>query len=728
MVCLALATAPWAPGLARAAAAPAAAELGPLVSGTLSRVGATTVWTDYAYDDTGASYPDARRNAADLIQLQLSRVPGGVRVRAILETLLDPSVPRLTIGFDTDGKASTGAATLPGFDWTPAAPLGLDVTVQLAAGTAGSSVDVARNVVEAVVPHDPGGATWRAYAAVGLVGQPDVFDLAFVGGEGPSGWQDGRQNAVLTGDLAPSAAAAAIDFGARGDRSADIRRSGFHTLLYRSAVRLGEGIGTVVVRGPTGEPIPLGDRYDGPYQPYLVWVPPDLPRRPPLVVHLHGFQGTHTSNAGGMGAGKFAPRAVVAMPLGRGGNSFYMASGEQDVLDVTDDALRRYGADPDRVTLGGTSMGGFGTFRIAVRYPDRWSGGLSLIGTGASAQSTFEQVPEAVRDSVFSPSHFLGGTGELVINIANLPFRMVNGQADPIVNNALVTFDVNRLDALGYDYRYWVLERRHHEVVPALASCVMDEIVSRRRANPARVVFRVVPSTFYVDPAAGLSLVYDRAYWVSGLVVRDADAAGATGTIDVTSLARADRATTARPLSGVGQNLTAGADLCGPNPAVQTDDVWRMQGTALSAGPRQPVSNGLQLRLDGLDAATLDLSRAGVRTDRAVTVDVTGDGPATLRLVGAWPAWVRVELDGVLVGKTRPTGGAVAVSADLAGQHRYRLSPLTTDGGSERDRSGPRPRAGERGTLPATGAAGAVPALALGVVAIALLGRRLRAR
>src|SRR6478735_4922667 len=81
--------------------------LGPLVCGTASVIDGTFVWTDYAYDDTGASeaelhggaatYPEGLTNAADLIQLQIRPVGEGLHIRAVLQTLHDPALPVLAV-------------------------------------------------------------------------------------------------------------------------------------------------------------------------------------------------------------------------------------------------------------------------------------------------------------------------------------------------------------------------------------------------------------------------------------------------------------------------------------------------------------------------------------------------------------------------------------------------------------------------------------------------------
>jgi hypothetical protein len=108
-------------------------ELGPMIAGRSSYVDGTFVWTDYPLDDRGANtledpprgcspggpdcsggdetYPEwaAPGNAADLIQLQIGETTLGqrLRVRAVLGTLVDPEVPILGVGFDTDSDAGT---------------------------------------------------------------------------------------------------------------------------------------------------------------------------------------------------------------------------------------------------------------------------------------------------------------------------------------------------------------------------------------------------------------------------------------------------------------------------------------------------------------------------------------------------------------------------------------------------------------------------------------------
>ena len=60
-------------------------------------------------------------------------------------------------------------------------------------------------------------------------------------------------------------------------------------------------------------------------------------------------------------------------------------------------------------------------------------------------------------------------------NLCNLPVRMINGRQDPLKNGIagnVPDLDVFVLRTLRYDFRYWQMLRRGHEVVPELSNAV----------------------------------------------------------------------------------------------------------------------------------------------------------------------------------------------------------------------------------------------------------------
>ena len=136
--------------------------------------------------------------------------------------------------------------------------------------------------------------------------------------------------------------------------------------------------------------------------------------RPPLLVFLHG--------RGGGGAesnvqeeflsaleelGSRAP--AVVFPDG-GDHSYWHdrrdGRWEAYVLrEVIPAAVKRLGADPDRVAIGGISMGGFGAFDIGLHHPGRFCavGGHSpaiWLTAGETAAGAFDDAEDFARNDV----------------------------------------------------------------------------------------------------------------------------------------------------------------------------------------------------------------------------------------------------------------------------------------------------------------------------------------
>lgn len=674
-------------------ARPVKPAVGPLISGQSSYVNGTFVWTDYAYDDRGpdtndrpggdATYPADMQpnNVADLIQLQMRPAGNGLAATVVLETLTAKTRPVVGIAFDSDGKRSTGAASLPG-SWKAAAPLGVDTLFILGVdeGRVRSApdgrwkdgkrfsvaVDAEDNSLSAVLPFSlPAGGKLRAVAAVGYAdgagrswidGATPVHDLAFVKAEkhtipylqsvtdavtnfaagGDTVWQDYRQSAILGAKADPARAIASIDVAAlRSGRTklATPDTKGFHTFLYRSALRLGEG-----VQGNGNAAL-----FAGPFQPYLVWVPENVRPGLPLVMYMHGSSQTHLS---AVNSAHYDPStrdpvanlpeaffdfdAVVAWPLGRGPEQGYTGSSEQDVIDVTDDVLSRLELDRERVMLAGLSMGGIGTFRLGQLYPDRWSVAYADVG---------------IDDT------------QLLENLTSLPLRLQNGGADYLVNVGLALETRTRVDAAGtVDYKSWLRYNNHHQPAVAQAECVYRESFTRPRVrNPARVRYTVDPAMFVNDPKTGLHLRYDGAYWVDEM----RPAGSGRASVDLTTLAFGRVPVPGATTRAVYENTTAGRDFCGPNPKVQTRASWDEQARAVKLVTRkaQPVVSGT---LSGLSTVTVAADRAGVARPGG-RLELTADRPATLMLTG-------------LPRGSRVTAGKVTTTVQADGVAKVRLA------------------------------------------------------
>ena len=684
-----LASDPAAPG-----PRPGDPELGTLIAGEESYVGGTHVWTDYAYDDRGpdtnglaggdATYPanPYPGNTADFIQLQLgSDRDGSLTIAALLQTLVRGSDAVVGVGLDTDANPATGASSVPGGQWDNREPIGLERMVVL--GTNGStsvltwrngawsrdggvtgSVDAARNVGRATVPAlRPGTAPWTAVGVVGMQdadggswvdGSQPIYDLAYVRAEDPTDqiavalreqvpqlgfvpYQDKDQADILTGGIGAHRAIADVRFGTTRNQE-PATRQGFNAFLYHSRVVLPEGV--------QSDPL----QYNGAYMPYAAWVPANLPPSPPLLVFLHGanqYQNVnlvHFNNPQGFGlASSYDVPAVVIFPNGRT-TGWASPLADRDALDSMADALARpaLSLDEDRIVLSGVSSGGMGTFHLASRYPDRFTGAYSIVG---------------------------GGTTNLA-NLTNVPFRASNGLLDPLVNARTWRTSADALDAAGtVDYRIVLVHNRSHDGPIAEGNCYYLDLLSRDRVlDPAVVRFTAPVATPERD---ALGLQPTGAYWVSGMRPR---AAASPATVEAESLAKHARVVDQAAIREVNENVTKTADFCGDHPDLRGGNNWSIEGRSFTNVSR-PAANALTVSVVNLAAATLDVDRAGLDVARPVTVTVTGDGRGALTLEGPWRGAVQVLRDGRPLPRQRADGGRVVLSGDLTGKHVYTITP-----------------------------------------------------
>lgn len=295
-------------------------------------------------------------------------------------------------------------------------------------------------------------------------------------------------------------------------------RTGHITRMFASAIDDGDGIersgGSQIQQGMPGYGFDETWHYRGRLQPYGMHVPARYPGsdRPwPLIVHLHGFANNldepYYSPAG---LAEEADRLgyLLASPLERGDYS-YQGKGMVDVLEVIADVRRHYDVDPDRIYLMGHSMGGYGTNRIGMHFPD-------LFAAIAPAQGTDAE--------------------ELHANLRNVPWYEVTSVEDLDAGGRQATAMYDLLSADGYDATLVNYGMKIHEYssiyenLPALFRFFGEH---RRDRDPA-----VVTWTRPDDDDPALGLVFDGAYWVSDV---RAAAKDALATVTVTSEAIAHR-------------------------------------------------------------------------------------------------------------------------------------------------------------------------------------------
>lgn len=145
-------------------------------------------------------------------------------------------------------------------------------------------------------------------------------------------------------------------------------------------------------------------KVDDTFQPYRIYVPTyyEGSKPFPLIVALHGMGGDENSYFDQYLQGAFKVEAekrgyIVACPKGRQPASMYVGAAERDVMDVIEDVRRAYRIDADRIYLTGHSMGGYGTWSVAMNHPEIFAALAPVAGGGSPAgMSKIAHIPQIV--------------------------------------------------------------------------------------------------------------------------------------------------------------------------------------------------------------------------------------------------------------------------------------------------------------------------------------------
>jgi len=164
---------------------------------------------------------------------------------------------------------------------------------------------------------------------------------------------------------------------------------------------------------------------------------------------------------------------------------------------------KRYAIDENRVILTGYSMGGFGTWNIGLRSPDRFAALIPYAGGLSRAEYAGLKVDERMR--------------KLHLNSFNLPICFVHGDADKTVPVEFDRESRNQLKKLGYEFEYKEVPKGGHilnvreggEIMMGIQKWLKDRV---RSPHPREVKHHAIgdyaPQSYWVriaafkDPAA----------------------------------------------------------------------------------------------------------------------------------------------------------------------------------------------------------------------------------
>jgi len=154
---------------------------------------------------------------------------------------------------------------------------------------------------------------------------------------------------------------------------------------------------------------------------------------------------------------------------------------------------RRFAIDENRVVLTGYSMGGFGTWNIGLRFPDRFCALIPYAGGVSRTEYIGLRVDERLR--------------KLHLNQFNLPAYFVHGDADRLVPVEFSRESRNQLKKLGYEFEYKEVAKGGHilnvrdggEVMTGIQKWLKDKV---RKPHPKEVkhfaVGEYCPQSYWV--------------------------------------------------------------------------------------------------------------------------------------------------------------------------------------------------------------------------------------
>lgn len=118
---------------------------------------------------------------------------------------------------------------------------------------------------------------------------------------------------------------------------------------------------------------------------------------------------------------------------------------DDELIELVDEVCDRCRVDRDRVYLTGLSMGGFGSWSLAISYPERFAAVAPICGGGSAVKA------------------ILYGDSEKGRALRTLPFWAFHGARDTVVPPSSSQAMVDALKSLGCEVEYTVYPDADHD-------------------------------------------------------------------------------------------------------------------------------------------------------------------------------------------------------------------------------------------------------------------------
>ncbi len=212
---------------------------------------------------------------------------------------------------------------------------------------------------------------------------------------------------------------------------------------------------------------------EGHTQPYAVFVPENYDPKVkwPLVMFLHG---SGESGADGVrqtrvGLGPFLAAYrkkcpfIAVFPQSPNAQTWFRGIQAKIMFEILDKVQRDYNVDPDRIYLTGISMGGFGTWEMAMMRPDIFAALIPICG---------------------------GGPVEFVDPLKRMPIWCFHGARDDRVPVKLSRALIDRLKKIGGEPKYTEFPNESHMCWDTAYATqgLFPWMLKQRRAQPPAVM------------------------------------------------------------------------------------------------------------------------------------------------------------------------------------------------------------------------------------------------
>lgn len=230
--------------------------------------------------------------------------------------------------------------------------------------------------------------------------------------------------------------------------------------------------------------------FAGRERPYAMFVPAHAPgARLPVVLFLHGsgergrdgLAQTRVGPGPWLRAHAASFPALVVMPQ-VDQDEEWMGANARMALAVLDAASAEFGGDPERTYATGMSMGGYGTWEVALAAPDRFAALVPVCG-GVRAPR-----PQRPTLKVSEVADLADPYAALASRLRHIPAWLFHGARDDVVPPV----DDRRLHAaartVGADFRYTEYPEGNHNAWDATYAnpAMWDWLLAQRRSGEAR--------------------------------------------------------------------------------------------------------------------------------------------------------------------------------------------------------------------------------------------------